>query len=290
MFHFILTRFNLPLWKDDKHFVSSRTDEWLNLRFELFEKYCLPSVANQTTSNFVWFVLFDEFTPKEYITKLRQYKEICPQFTPRMVKRKYSWQFALVFGRLIDEYIHKQIENPTSDCRFISTWLDNDDAVHCDYFNTIQQRAQTANHLDLFYYLHGAQYLISMHMAVQDICDSNHFISLVENYNTERYPLTAFANGSHVAIKEIPGVNTIYIKDQRPLWLEVVHNHNVVNDITYNNFRPYTDKNFLKYYHITEPYTSNVARTYITRYIPAIIQLIWHKILTNIGLRKKHLI
>ncbi|MCQ2230164.1 MAG: putative rhamnosyl transferase [Bacteroidales bacterium] len=290
MLHFILTRFNLPLWTDDKHFVSSRTDEWLELRYNLFEKYCLPSVANQTTTNFVWFVLFDEFTPQEHISRLRTYKEICPQFEPRMVKRKYSWDFAYIFGKLIDEYINKHIDKPSADCRFVTTWLDNDDAVHRDYFNTIQQKAETSNHLDLLYFVHGAQYLTNMNMAMEYMYPYNHFVSLVENYDSQHLPYTAFANGSHMFIKDIPEITPVHITEDRRLWMEVVHDHNVVNDITYNNFKPITNKHFLDDYNINESYTTNVTRTYITQYIPSIIKLILHKIICKIGLRKKHLI
>ncbi len=61
--HFVITLFNLKLWTQDKNNVSTRTDEWLEKRFELFENYCLPSLKAQTNKNFVWLCLFDQFTP-----------------------------------------------------------------------------------------------------------------------------------------------------------------------------------------------------------------------------------
>ena len=61
--HFIITRFNLNLYAQDKHDLPTRTDRWLEHRFEVFERYCLPSVAAQTSGNFTWLCLFDAATP-----------------------------------------------------------------------------------------------------------------------------------------------------------------------------------------------------------------------------------
>ena len=62
--HFIITRFNLNLYAQDKHDLPTRTDRWLEHRFEVFERYCLPSVAAQTSGNFTWLCLFDAATPE----------------------------------------------------------------------------------------------------------------------------------------------------------------------------------------------------------------------------------
>lgn len=45
--HFLLTRFNLLLWRQDKEGGKVRTTKWLEHRFLLFEKYCLPSIKNK---------------------------------------------------------------------------------------------------------------------------------------------------------------------------------------------------------------------------------------------------
>lgn len=62
--HFILTRFNLLLWNKDKENKKVRSKEWLEHRFSLFEKYCLPSIKSQTCQDFEWIVLFDSSTPE----------------------------------------------------------------------------------------------------------------------------------------------------------------------------------------------------------------------------------
>lgn len=48
--HFLLTRFNVKMldkFRNDRNGTSTHTEEWLLRRFELFERYCLPSVNNQ---------------------------------------------------------------------------------------------------------------------------------------------------------------------------------------------------------------------------------------------------
>lgn len=78
--HFIITRFNLNLYKRDKNSRPTRTDRWLEHRFEVFERYCLPSVAAQTNKRFTWLCLFDAATPERYRGRIEGYKNICPQF------------------------------------------------------------------------------------------------------------------------------------------------------------------------------------------------------------------
>ena len=78
--HFIITRFNLNLYAQDKHDLPTRTDRWLEHRFEVFERYCLPSVAAQTSGNFTWLCLFDAATPEPYRSRIEGYKARCPQF------------------------------------------------------------------------------------------------------------------------------------------------------------------------------------------------------------------
>ena len=79
--HFILTRFNLRIWRQDKHGSAVRTREWLEHRFGLFEKYCLPSIANQTCKDFEWVVLFDDKTPDEFRNRISEY-HVLPSVGP----------------------------------------------------------------------------------------------------------------------------------------------------------------------------------------------------------------
>lgn len=48
IYHYLLTRFNLALWIEDKNGAAIDREEWLKRRMALFETFCLPSVKNQS--------------------------------------------------------------------------------------------------------------------------------------------------------------------------------------------------------------------------------------------------
>lgn len=78
--HFLITRFNLNLYERDKHAAPTRTARWLEHRFEVFERYCLPSVAAQTATDFRWLCLFDAATPEPDRRRIASYRAVCPRF------------------------------------------------------------------------------------------------------------------------------------------------------------------------------------------------------------------
>lgn len=66
IYHYLLTRFNLALWIEDKNGAAIDREEWLKRRMALFETFCLPSVKNQSCQNFSWILLVDANTPAVY--------------------------------------------------------------------------------------------------------------------------------------------------------------------------------------------------------------------------------
>ena len=77
--HVIMTRFNMPTPGRESH-IRSRPG-WLAGRFELFERYCLPSIAAQTTRDFHWVVYFDVETPPEFRARIEACRAVFP-FVP----------------------------------------------------------------------------------------------------------------------------------------------------------------------------------------------------------------
>ena len=69
---FVITRFNLRLWSKDKHNRPTLSKEWLEQRFDLFEKYCYTSVMHQSSQNFLWVCLFDEDATLPYLNKVKK--------------------------------------------------------------------------------------------------------------------------------------------------------------------------------------------------------------------------
>ena len=84
--HFLLTRFNLLLWNKDKEGGKVRSMKWLDHRFALFERYCFPSIKNQSCQNNVWIVLFDSLTPEVFKDRIVSYQKDCPNLIPVFVE------------------------------------------------------------------------------------------------------------------------------------------------------------------------------------------------------------
>src|SRR5208282_1904259 len=56
--HVLLTRFNVRLSSPE----TPPSDDWIAHRLDLFQRYCVPSVASQTVQDFRWIVLIDSRT------------------------------------------------------------------------------------------------------------------------------------------------------------------------------------------------------------------------------------
>lgn len=221
--HFLLTRFNIMLWRQDKEGKNVRTTKWLDHRFSLFEKYCLPSVKNQTYQDFEWIVLFDSMTPDSFKERIESYRQDCPQLIPVFVEPENGWRFAEIFR---DEIV-KRLKAK----RVISTYLDNDDALNKRFVEDLRQRALEASDETFFYYNEGYQLYTGYNYMMKIHYPRNHFVSVVEDGN----PSTVkgiFGYGGHYHIDKIEGVKIEHVKTE-PMWCEVVHEKNMINDANF---------------------------------------------------------
>ena len=139
--HFLLTRFNLLLWKKDKEGAPVRTAEWLEHRFALFESYCLPSVASQSCKYFQWIVLFDSKTPEVYRDRIEGYRVLCPQLVPVFVEQENGRFFAEVFRDEVCRLLRQAQQPAQNPSRVLTTYLDNDDALAVGFVEDVQRRA-----------------------------------------------------------------------------------------------------------------------------------------------------
>ena len=130
--HFLITRFSVPYaeYQKDKSGASVRDEYWLNHRFELFEKYCFPSVQNQSVQDFQWLVFFDIQTPGSYKKRITQLKSQFPLFKPFYVSSGEE------FNSTLHIFIETHIKEGTS--RLITSRLDNDDALHTRFMERVR--------------------------------------------------------------------------------------------------------------------------------------------------------
>ena len=267
--HFLLTRFNLRLWRTDKDGRSVRTLEWLENRFALFEKYCLHSLANQTCKEFKWIVLFDSKTPDQYNGRIHRYQEICPQLIPVFVAPEEGLEFRKVFRN----EVVKRLEGE----RIITTYLDNDDALDVHFVEDLQKRVSNLSSGTFVFYLNGYQYFTEFGLLLRIRCRRNHFVSVVESVNPETLK-TIYGFGSHYYIDKIPGAKIEYVKEA-PLWCEVVHERNMGNDAYFLlGSSAVRDGETLKRDFAVEESSSYSAATYLFKFIPRYLKTFLRRI------------
>ena len=220
--HFILTRFNLLLWNKDKGGCPVRTKEWLEHRFALFERYCLPSLIGQRCQDFEWIILFDSKTPDAYKQRIEAYQTRCPQLHPVYVEPENGRFFADIFRREVLNRMKGEGE------RILTSYLDNDDALNERFVEDLQQRALSLPDGSFINYTDGYQYYTDHSYVMQIHYPRNHFMSVVEDGNLSTVK-TIYGFGSHYYIEKMPGVRMETVRNLR-MWCEVIHEKNMGND------------------------------------------------------------
>lgn len=251
--HFILTRFNLLLWNKDKEGNKVRSKEWLEHRFALFERYCLPSIKNQTCQEFTWIVLLDRTTPESFKERIAEYQRECKQLIPVYVEPERGRYFAEIFRqevvkRLVSnhnckgyrlkvkgyrnenyqELENSRISTSNSELKVLTTYLDNDDALNVRFVEDIQKRAWRLSDGTFINYTDGYQFYTDYKYMMRIHYPKNHFMSVVENGNPATIK-TIYGYGGHYYIDKIEGAKIEKVKNQ-PMWCEVIHEKNMGND------------------------------------------------------------
>lgn len=206
--HILLTRFNLPS-KGAESFVRSR-DGWLRSRMELFERYCLPSVASQTVKSFNWVIYFDPQSPEWLKTKVRQLAETSV-FTP-IYRAEVSRQELLQDLREVSGAKHANL---------MTTNLDNDDGLALDFVQRLQEIPAGPLPTAVFL-VHG---LIRSDQRIYLRTDrSNAFCSVREDWSSAQTCWATWHNllRTSMDVIEVGG---------GPAWLQVIHGANVSNRI-----------------------------------------------------------
>lgn len=226
--HFIITYFNVKhLDVRDKKGECTLTDKWLEGRFGLFEKYCLPSVVNQTEKNFIWLCLFDKDTPNTYKNRIEDYSKSFTQLKVLYLSdeegKGLSSEDEKVRCGFLKDKMKSMIE--PDDVHVITTNLDNDDALDSHFVQRIQEESLCWNENVLIRFQYGLQYFESFNGILAMKYPHNHFLSLIERVEPEFHTIEYYNHArAHKIFKHVD----IY---EKPYWVEVVHSHNVNNEL-----------------------------------------------------------
>ena len=258
--HYIVTRFNLPIFQAKVGGASSNSCDknYLRYRFELFERYCMPSIMNQTCQNFKWFVLFDTNTPQEFKDRVwnlhanyqnlipcflnlddyssisQEYEDLCTEYDTIVKKYYPSRSLDLDVDRerglrkVTPQFVLdaiKQCSANTPDY-YLTTRIDNDDAFHKDFVKTVQERfIQNPKHV-VYDYVYSYKYILNEGIVYRYPLQNGHFLTLAEP-TSKLFQSILYWN--HLYIDKFVEVEHIY---QQPLQTELIHGNNVVNDFT----------------------------------------------------------
>lgn len=217
--HFLITLFNVRLWDVDKKNNPTRTDSWLKGRFEMFEEVCLPSVAAQSSRDFIWICLFDSETPQEYIDRINGHRARVPMLTPCLTDIVGRDALVPAINEIIAKYVSPE------DKYVITTNLDNDDAISFDMIERLQSLIDGSSAGKLYSLNLGYQYFAEANIALKMKYPHNHFLTLVEPAGGECKTILGF---SHVKARKLFTPIDIL---EKPYWIEFVHGGNVNNDI-----------------------------------------------------------
>jgi hypothetical protein len=208
--HLLLTRFNTAI-----NFAPSARRlerDWLTARLELFERYCLPSVAGQKGADFRWLIFFDEASPDWF-------KEKISSFEP-LVNPLY------VAGPATDEVIARRVMQTglVTTPYLVSTRLDNDDALAYNHLALVQKgfRHQTREFISFpFGFQSFRGHLYNVYWP------SNPFLSLIEKVKDGGTATTVFC----VAHDRVAHGNRVRKILSPPQWLQVLHDTNCANSL-----------------------------------------------------------
>jgi hypothetical protein len=205
--HIILTRFNVKIEQS-----GPPDSDWLEHRFSLFERFCLPSVKAQTCGNFVWVIFCDPEVRLSFRERIRGYAQwatLRPIF------------FRNVFDQGMARAAVSQLAGGCS--HLITSRLDNDDAICRTFVESVQKnfRGQSFEFLNFTngYILDASEGSLSSGRHA-----SNAFISLVESSADSS---TVYC-GNHMELDRQGPISQIAHPGG---WLQVVHGRNLSNRV-----------------------------------------------------------
>jgi hypothetical protein len=207
--HAILTRFNLP-GPGYEGFIRA-TPAWLEGRFELFERYCMPSVLAQTCRNFQWLIYFDPQSPDWAKRKIAEHEAASAY---RAVFRE-----TVSKANLLDDL---RMAFADADGMLLTTRFDNDDMLGRHFIEYLQNAALQAAARTVFNFPQGFTYGAGRLYRHAD--RSNAFASMCEPWDG------AFTiwHDWHTRLKRYAPIVQIAAG---PEWIQVIHGRNVSNRV-----------------------------------------------------------
>ena len=223
---YILTRFNIEIgaFVNNYNRVNPCLDEtYLEQRFEIFERYTLQSIMDQTDQDFKWLVLFHSETPQRFVDRIKKIKGTCSQFFPVFLPPETGSSYMYDVSKII------QADCPNK--KVISIRLDNDDVLHRLFVKSTRDYFDMNESIRVLSYINGLQYRISDCKTLTYSYPSNHFLSMCMDSSVKENNILCY---DHSMIEESFGTERIHFEDNyTPMWVEIISSTNVINGMTW---------------------------------------------------------
>ena len=203
--HFLLTRFNLRIEGG-----SPASETWLRHRLHLFKTVCVPSVRSQSVRSFRWLVLCDAASERWFVEEIERLAKVA-DFEPVFIDGAFRVESlqAIVSSRARSRWI-------------ITTRLDNDDAIACDFMERVQV-AFDNQALSFVNFPSGIQ-MTSDGAVYSRVDQSNAFISLIEQ--RDQGVKTVFVDW-HNRLGQYGPIQQQWRAG--PMWIQMIHDKNLAN-------------------------------------------------------------
>jgi Putative rhamnosyl transferase len=212
--HVVQTRFSVRASRGFQEFPPA----WLEARLELFDSYCMPSVAAQTCEDFLWHVYCDEKTDEAIMRQLRERAEQLPQMCIILTGPGSHCPSSHVVN-----------EARLGDQALVTTRLDSDDAISKHYIEAIQRHANEFVRSDkdtlLLNFPRGYQLDTSTGRLLFDWMPRSSFHTLFERVSPDAKTVLS---GNHSTFHDEHPTEQ---DDSIPAWLMVIHSGNVINSV-----------------------------------------------------------
>lgn len=212
--HIVETRFSVGLGRRPGGFTRA----WCEARLSLLRRFCLPSIAAQSATDFTWLVLCDESTDRGALGELREEE-----------RRLAPLRIGMTSAQLTPKALVRSLVNPDTDV-LITTQLDSDDLIADRHLEAVQKYARPfhrSDHRDLLVNFPRGYRLRSPSMELfEDRMPNSSFHSLFER--PRRAQVETVMKANHAILRQH---HWTHQDESMHAWIVVVHGDNLVNRI-----------------------------------------------------------
>lgn len=226
MRHVFLTKFNIPVkyGKSPRYICNNIITlgdacldfNYLEYRFNIFEKFTLRSMLNQTNQFFDWYCFFHKDTPDCFKLKIENYKKNMDNFFPVFLGEDETNNLSNVCKNILLEL---------DDDHIITTRIDNDDMIRNDFVE-ITQKQSSSNGNFFISFPYGIQYVLNEKIALKQFHVCNHWLS----FNSTGRDLVHVLMFNHSLIYN-KGYKILQLNKNEYMYVEVIHDANHSNTI-----------------------------------------------------------